>query len=53
MADDVSLGTAADIARRREAERLARELDINADVVLSHLLALEQDGIIQLREDLR
>lgn len=42
--------SADDRARRREAQRLARELDINADVVRRHLLELERKGIIQLTE---
>lgn len=52
MSNPESKPTPADIARRQEAERLAKELDIHADIVLSHLLELERQGIIQLREDI-
>ena len=42
--------TRADAARRREAERLARLMDRNADAVLAHLIEMERKGLIQLRE---
>ena len=42
--------TSAHQDRRAVAERLAQEIDVNADVVLKVLIDLERRGVIQLVE---